>query len=868
MKIRALFTLLAAALLLGSCSKEEMVPVPAEPATTTIMGVGNVAKGSIIVKFNNELPQTKAISSSMPDLGITEIRKLFPTNEEFKERHQQAGLDRWYVVSFNPEVSVSLAYGKFNGMDDVEIVEFIPELKAASASQPFNDPYLGNQWHYNNSGQGAGFVNGMDINLFRAWEIETGDPSVIVAVLDGGVQYKHEDLANTMWVNEIEKKGIPGKDDDNNGYVDDIYGYSFCEGSAGVIEPGDHATHVAGTVAAINNNGKFGCGIAGGDGTNPGVRIMTCQVVKDNTSSDAAAAFVYAAENGAVISQNSWSFGETATSTPQYLIEAIRYFNNFAGKDRYGNQVGPMAGGITIFAAGNDNKPTGHPAMIEDVIAVAATGPSGIRASYSNYGEWVDIAAPGGENGGTAPMGNVYSCVTDNQFGQMSGTSMACPHVSGVAALIVSKYGGPGFTAQMLRDRLLQSADKQKLYGVESNKTYKNKLGVGVVDAYRALLESTLPDPVKSISATAESNTVTATWNATATDGNSTNAYALYISKEDLTDLNPKTTSLEPITVSGASYKPGDEISYTVTGLEFTTTYYVRVQAVNAFNEGSELSPQASATTGENLPPVITPGEDIVTTLKSTDTQTYEFTISDPENGTVKEEFTPGSEAAYAERKSNKVTVTIKAPKADPGTYTATLKVTDNVGASTSVNIEYTILPNTPPVKTKDIASFVMNKGESASFKLLEYFSDPDNDELRFNVEVGGSSAVNWGIQGDVLTISASGFGTSEFSIFGYDAKNARAPKITFDVLSRDKSQPMDIYPTTVKTTLNVRTPAQANVNINVISSTGATVYSVTGVAAGPFAPHVINAADWDAGVYTIEVTGSGDKFTTTIVKL
>ncbi len=141
-----------------------------------------------------------------------------------------------------------------------------PQAANAQVSYRFNDPRLPEQWHYQNFGNISGTVAGADINLFPAWEVTTGSPEVVVAIIDGGIDYTHEDLAANMCINEAELNGLPGVDDDGNGFVDDIYGFNFCTNS-GEIYPHSHGTHVAGTVGAVNNNGIGVAGVAGGAGS-------------------------------------------------------------------------------------------------------------------------------------------------------------------------------------------------------------------------------------------------------------------------------------------------------------------------------------------------------------------------------------------------------------------------------------------------------------------------------------------------------------------------------------------------------------------------------------------------------------------------
>ena len=896
MKSRALFSLLAAVLVCAGCDREAYSPEPPDTSTTTIMGVGPVVKGNIIVKFS-EVPQTKSVETSLPQLGNFHMEKLFPENRRFAERHKAHGLDKWYRISFNPETSVSEAYGALKGLDQVEIVDFVPVAQMASA--PFNDPHLSSQWHYHNTGQQSGYVSGMDINLFKAWEIETGNEEVIVSILDAGVEFNNSDLADNMWINQAEKNGTTGIDDDNNGYVDDIYGYNFCavgnsNAMYGTLEPGDHGTHVAGTIAAVNGNGIFGCGIAGGNGTNKGVRIMSCQTINDKDGAYIGEAFTYAADNGAVISQNSWSLNNQ-TETPAFIETAIDYFIAYAGLDEKGNQIGPMAGGIVIFAAGNENRDISVPAILDQVIAVSATGPTGKKATYSNYGKWVDIAAPGGENG-AYPMGDVYSTVTGNQFGQMSGTSMACPHVSGVAALVVSRYGGEGFTNTKLKEILLESADYNKLYDV--NPDYKarqvsalistpDRLGAGALDAYKAVTflgdveddddnndEPTLtpPDPVEKVEATATPNSITVTWEATETAGSPTFMYHVIFSTQDLSDLNPDPFKYpEGLTywpVTGDGRVAGTKISKTLANTLPSTTYYIRVQAMGYNFNYAELSPQISITTPANLPPVISPSEKITATLKATETRSFEYTVSDPENDNLSISFEGGSDAATMSKNGNTVTVTVNALKADAGTYKATLTVMDAIKNTTTAEIEYTILPNNAPVSMKGFSNLVLDKGQSVTFNLEEYFSDADGDKLSYVFESSESSTVTCAVQGNTLTVSALSYGSSDITVLAKDGRNATSGTATMKVLARNTKEAADVYPTSVQSTLNIRTATDGNADILITGASGAAVYTKTSVATGPFNAHTINASEWGAGVYSVEVTVNGQKCKKTVVKL
>ena len=342
----------------------------------------------------------------------------------------------------------------------------------------------------------------------------------MVAVIDQGVKFDHEDLAANMWVNAGE---IPGNgiDDDENGYVDDVYGYNFIDNNGTITfsEENSHGTHVAGTIAAVNNNGIGVNGIAGGSGKQDGVRIMTLETLgtaANGTSGGglgaSARAMKYAADNGAVISQNSWgytsgalSYGDWNKGNYSAMKEAIEYFIKYAGLDEKGEQVGPMAGGIVIFAAGNDaSELIEYPAADEHVVSVAATSYLGTPSYYTNFGKWVSMCAPGGDQGMDANYGGIYSTVVaqdgSSAYGSMQGTSMACPHVSGACALAVSYYYGAekrqGLTPDMLRGALLGSCRQIDPF---CSPEYAGKMGVGSLDTYQLLLTVGKMDAIPAV---------------------------------------------------------------------------------------------------------------------------------------------------------------------------------------------------------------------------------------------------------------------------------------------------------------------------------------------------------------------------------
>lgn len=418
---------------------------------------------------------------------VTSVERLFG-DYGCAERTRKAGLDLWYVVRFEGDTEQLIAdFGRLEGVTHAEpvgrvsrtdtwtVVQPSPgrhEAAGETAEAPFNDPLFYRQWPlYNDGTTHTQAAAGADIDILPAWRQSTGSSEVIVAVMDEGVQYDHPDLAANMW------SGI---------------GRNFCLGAnPDRITWGTHGTHVAGTIAAVNDNGIGICGIAGGSGRGDGARIMTCEIFHptDNrqnaTFYGIADAIKYSADNGAVISQNSWNLDGTWSPVLwkerfQVLIDAIDYFIRYAGMSPDGEtQIGPMAGGVVIFAAGNDHVGSGfYPASYEPCICVGAMTCTFMPAAYTNYGSNVDISAPGGGpwqygifvESSQCDILSTYPTDMSNYYtpgyAYMQGTSMACPHVSGIAALIVSRFGGPGFTGEHCKDILLHATrDISAYYG-------------------------------------------------------------------------------------------------------------------------------------------------------------------------------------------------------------------------------------------------------------------------------------------------------------------------------------------------------------------------------------------------------------------
>lgn len=535
---RYFLSLFAVAGILASCAKD-----PAVSGTAPGGGnerneeeyVGDVVKGKIRIRLadNATALRTGAFTRGEADsgdpeldklaaqLGATKIERVFGTDPRFTERHKKYGLHLWYDVTFDEDVPVSRAQSGFESLPGVAYVRPIYRIypadgydtlypaavtdksgwEGSTAEMPFDDPGLPMQWHYYNDGtlfntEGTVVaVEGADVNLFKAWEMYgAGDPSVVVAVMDMGIQYDHPDLVANMWVNEGELNGEPNKDNDGNGIKNDIYGYNGLTRD-GNIEPGSHGTHVAGTVAATNNNGIGVSGVAGGTGVGDGVRLMSCQNYDTDANGQEVGSvteesFIYAADNGAVIAQCSW--GYNGIETPLSMQRAIQYFIREAGTDENGVQTGPMKGGVVCFSAGNSSySHVGNPGDMEEVVGVTAMGPDYKKAGYSNYGSAADLFAPGGASSANPEdPKQVYSTYINGGYAYLWGTSMACPHVSGVAALIVSYYGvdTPGFTAERCREILLRSFRPVGEY--VAGEPYADGLGAGLVDASLILLEN------------------------------------------------------------------------------------------------------------------------------------------------------------------------------------------------------------------------------------------------------------------------------------------------------------------------------------------------------------------------------------------
>lgn len=340
-----------------------------------------------------------------------------------RQKHGLKGLKK--LSSINAEVvkiptGADLAEAISNLKRDSAIVSVQPNYKYYPSATVPNDPLFKEQW-----GLHSRQKSNIDIDAFEAWEITKGSSDIIVAVIDTGIDINHPDIKENIWVNRAET--INGKDNDNNGYTDDVVGWNFYDKNNQVFDPfhGDeHGTHVAGIIAAEMNNHIGIIGVA------PNVKIMPLKFLGPNGGDTASAieAIQYATKMGAHIINASWGGTGYDPALKKAIENSGLLFVAAAGNNGQNNNIAP------VYPASFPSK---------NIISVAAIDNRGTKAAFSNYGSAVDIAAPGVNILSTVPYEQQAHKMDqsnyDQAYGFMSGTSMAAPHVAGTAALIYSQ---------------------------------------------------------------------------------------------------------------------------------------------------------------------------------------------------------------------------------------------------------------------------------------------------------------------------------------------------------------------------------------------------------------------------------------------
>ncbi len=381
-----------------------------EPAMAQQAETADFRAGELIVKFKTEIGEV-SVNDVLTNAGI-----------QIQKRYDEIG-----IYKCNTNRNVFEAIEECNQHPDVVYAE--PNYVYKMSVDPNDSRY-------------SSLYGMRQIDAPQAWDVQTGDKSIIVGVIDTGVDTDHSDLKANIWRNPGESgdgKENNKIDDDGNGFVDDYRGWDFNNDDNNPFDDNDHGTHVSGSIGAVGNNGKGVVGVCWN------VSIMPLKFLAGNgsgTTDDAVGAIIYGANMGAKVLSNSWGGGGKS----QALEDAIKFAH--------------QKGVLFVAAAGNDfsnnDKAPTYPANYEvpNVVSVAANTSSDQLAGFSNYGKkTVELSAPGN---------NIFSTVARGQYASLSGTSMATPHVSGAAALVLSQY--PNLSVNQLIIRLLGSVDRKSKY--------------------------------------------------------------------------------------------------------------------------------------------------------------------------------------------------------------------------------------------------------------------------------------------------------------------------------------------------------------------------------------------------------------------
>ena len=793
-----------------------------------------------------------AMSSAMKYAGAYKMERVFKPAGIYEERTIAEGLDRWYTIYFDESKDVAEVVQQFNKAAGVEYAERVlpiarpkftakpytgpaPQTRNQPTASAFNDPLLAKQWHYYNDGSiSPRAKKGADCNLKPVWEkYTTGKSNVIVAVVDGGIDITHEDLVDNLYINEKEKNGQAGVDDDGNGFVDDVYGYNFVEAKdvvGGTIQPDNdgHGTHVAGTVAARNNNGKGVAGVAGGNGTpDSGVRLMSCQIFRGkDEQGDAAAAIKYAADNGAVICQNSWGYSSTSgvTAMPKLLKEAVDYFIKMAGCDANGQQRAnsPMKGGVVIFAAGNENKDfSAYPACYPPAVSVSAMAWNFAKASFSNYARWITIMAPGGDQDTFGTEGGILSTVPKSKvpsgYAYFQGTSMACPHVSGIAALIASYFGRQGFTNDELKSRLITAYRPFNID--ELNPGYKGKLGKGYIDAEAAFETDTkiAPEKVATLTLTPDFVDITAEWSIAKDEDKTAAFYRLYISPNDLTAENLKDMNFKEI--NGMGHSLGEKLRFTFDNLKDNKAYSIAVVAVDRWGNLSEPAIQ-KCTTKLNHAPEVTNFPEKVIELNNNERKTFSFNVADPDGHNW--DIRAIGETKGVSYSINQATVTVSLiPVLQAGSYTCTFVLTDDLGAKSEKSFTFKVIPYMPPKLEQPFANYIIGLDEGPLNISLKGHYTSSGSQLSYKANVANGGIASVLVSNDQLQVKPLARGITRINVLASDGRQTSSDG-SFQVrVVEKKSAPVyAVYPIPAKTDINALLNPEVTQAEFVISST------------------------------------------------